>query len=105
MAWHMIVLAYHNYLGVAQVYTLPADNMAKPAMATLPEGPFGYAVSAIAAKGPAVAWMDYAYLLTRQAPYFGWWSVEDVPEPSSIQEALGYVREHDGLLARASRYL
>jgi hypothetical protein len=88
----MKALVYHNQYGAAQVYMPPAGDGAVPDAASIPQGPFPRAVNQVMDRGNKVSWDEWSQHLTEQYPYFDSWTVEDVPDGSTAQEALNLVR-------------
>lgn len=88
-------LVYHNQYGPAQIYFPPSTDSALPEAASIPGGPFPRASSQVAARGHAIPWDRWAEHLSEQLPYFDSWTVEDVPDGLSPQDALSLVRSRN----------
>lgn len=98
----MNVAVYHNQYGPAVVFTLPKSG--PPLHASIPQGPFPRAMSQFLDKGHALTWEQWADHLSGSLPYFDHWSVDQVPDGYTADQALAQVRsqEADRNLPRAS---
>lgn len=85
--WHSPVY------GPALIGLLPKGKDKVPATARLsyhlPPGP----LRQLLAKGSGPTWAQWAQHLTGALPYGGRWTVEEVPDGTSPQQALQHVRE------------
>lgn len=81
------VMYYSNQSGPKLVATLPEDQTEMPDTAHVIDVP-AYAALALKAKGPDVSWPEYAADLAQQAPYFGWWTVTELPDGMTLRDGL-----------------
>lgn len=95
----MKILIWHNNRGAVAAFAVPPGRKRQtPASYFAPGGPWPKPWRDLEAKGPKVTWDDWADHLTRQAPYHGWWSVEEIPD--AWQDQPGFLRR---ALAQAQR--
>ena len=96
----MRVLGAHTSHGWVQVWTLPGNPEVEPETAMVAGAPrTAQAAATVAFKGRTVPWEEWARTLARRSPYGFWFAVTDVPAPAvTAQDALSWLRSHDGLL-------
>lgn len=96
----MKVAVWHNNRGPAMVFSIPpGKRRVRPQAASIKGGPWPKPWRDLEAKGHKVTWEQWVQILTRQHPYNGYWTAEDVPDDvPGIQGALDAVVER----ARAS---
>lgn len=89
--------------GPSGVFTLPPDGAA-PTHAFIGQVSPDRALSEWTSKGHGETWEQWAVHLSRHLPYFDSWTVEDVPDGISANQALSQVRrdESDRLLTAQS---
>lgn len=92
----MKVLAYHCSLGIGAVF-LPPRKGEVPPSAVVPDSNAQVrpAFAQVAAQGRKASWNQHCQVLVESAPYAGRWSVEEVPDGMTPQEALRRVREQE----------
>lgn len=91
----MKVAVWWNQSGPAMAFTIPpGKKKVQPQSAHIKGGPWPRPWRDLESKGYAVSWDDWVQQLTRKSPYFGQWSVEEVPDDVlGIQGALDAVVE------------
>lgn len=89
----MKALVYHNEQGPAMVYLPPASDGVAPEAASIPGGPFPRAVTQVTSRGHDVTWERWCQRLAAQLPYFDHWTISEVPDGTSAEDALSLVRE------------
>jgi hypothetical protein len=89
----MKIAVWHSKAGPAAAFTLPAKKTDHPEAAYAHGiGPQSKPWRSMNSKGSQPSWEEWAEHLTHQAPYSGWWSVEEVPDSTpDIQSALDSV--------------
>ena len=77
------------------VFTIPpGKKKVQPQSASVPGGPWPKPWRDLEAKGYALTWEEWVRRLTRQSPYGGQWTIEEVPDDvPGIQGALDEVVE------------
>lgn len=88
----MKIVVWHDpRYGPAFAATLPGEGEL-PQTARIPQKlPRGPAAQ-FGAKGRDVSWERWAEHLMDRLPYGGWWTIEEVPDGTSIHDALSQVR-------------
>lgn len=92
----MKALTYHDRRGPAVVF-LPPKGDALPESAAAPGDASlnAPAYTQVASRGAKASWAEHSKNLAAAPPYAGRWTVEDVPDGSTAQQALYHVRgEH-----------
>jgi hypothetical protein len=90
-------MVWHNQRGPAMAFSIPPDPSAKPEAAHIKGGPWPKPWRQLESKGATVSWEEWAEALTHGSPYFGWWSVEEVPDSVlGVQGALEVVQQRAG---------
>jgi hypothetical protein len=89
----MKIAVWWNDKGPAMAFTIPpGKKKVQPSSAHVPGGESPRPWRDLEAKGFAVTWEDWIRQLTHKSPYFGQWTVEEVPDDVlGIQGALDHV--------------
>jgi hypothetical protein len=95
------VLVWVTPRGPAQVFSIPQNTAARPATAFDPQaGPQRPAGVRLGEKGSQVPWREWAHQLaaSRPAPGGGFFGIEQVPDGSTMSQALSVLQQRATLL-------